>query len=121
MTPHTTSNEARKLIMDDLQSVQSVMLSQQQWDVLQLIREAGDVRSSEIASHFKLKPQHTAMIVAALFVAGYISRTRKGSPGGGWEYVCKLNPSLIEGDRPWANEKKCASTSEATLTQGGGE
>ena len=104
-------NEMRKLIMDDLQSVQSVMLSQQQWDVLQVIRAQGEVRASEIANLFRFKSSHTSMVISALFTKGYIDRTRRGSIGGGWEYVCTLNASLVEGELPWVNEKKCASTS----------
>lgn len=107
------AEQMRKFIMDDLQSVQSVMLSQQQWDVLQVIRAQGEVRASEITGFFGFKPQHTSMVIAALFAKGYIDRTRSGSVGGGWEYVCRLKASLFEGELPWASEKKCASTSNS--------
>jgi DNA-binding MarR family transcriptional regulator len=82
----TYKNNARRLIAKDLHAVQSVLLTAQQWDILQFVVKSGATRSHSISAQFSLSPQHTAMIMAVLYVKGYVSRRWQNSPSGGHEY-----------------------------------
>lgn len=88
------SDKARMIIMHDFESVRSVLISEQQWQVLQLILECGEIRSSEISECCGFKPSHTSMITAALFEKGYVTRTGGGSKNGGYAY--RIKSSLFE-------------------------
>lgn len=87
-------DDARTIIAHDLPGVQSVMLTQQQWEILQFIirMSPNAVRSHEITSQFGLSPQHTATVMATLFDKGYVSRSTEKSPSGGHEYEFRFRP-----------------------------
>lgn len=82
------NDDIRFYIAHKLPAVQSVMLTQQQWDVLQFIirMKPNFVRSSTITSEFGLSPQHTANITKTLFEKGYVSKCNAIAPSGGPEH-----------------------------------
>lgn len=81
-------DEARWLISRDLHSVQSVMLTTQQFEVLQYIRriDPNPVLSSDVTSEFGLSASHTSNVMTALYEKGYLTRSHGKSPSGGFEY-----------------------------------
>ena len=76
----------RRMIAQDLDSVRSVLLTVQQSEVLQFVMKNGATRSHAISSQFDLSPQHTSMIMVALYDKRYVSRAWRDSPSGGHEY-----------------------------------
>lgn len=76
----------RRLIVNDLDAVRSVLLTAQQWEVVRFVMKAGSVRSHAISSQFQLSPSHTSMIMAALYEKRYVTRAWQDSPSGGHEY-----------------------------------
>ena len=79
-------NQIRKAIARDLDAVQAVLVTPFQWEVLQFVIKNSPVRSHAVTSRFDLSPQHTAMVMKALYDKGYVRRAWRNSPSGGHEY-----------------------------------
>lgn len=85
------SDLARRIILQDLESVQSVMLTRQQWQVVKFIEQRGATTTGDISAHFNFKGSHTAMICRALFDKGYVERTPiSGHQPSGFQFQYKL-------------------------------